>query len=880
MNQEQQRMAENRTNGTKWNRWGPYLSYRQWGTVREDYSEHGNAWEYFPHDHARSRTYRWGEDGLFGFCDRHGILNLAPVLWNGRDPILKERLFGLTNSQGNHGEDVKEVYFHLDGSPSHAYQKALYKYPQAAFPYQQLEFENRKRTRHEPEYELIDTGIFEEERYFDVVIEYAKVDTDNFFMRITAHNRGPEPAPIFILPQVWLRNRWSWFGQDGPKIEKVGEGLLKVPHHRWGDYFFTFDPTQEVLFTENETNMVKVFGSPNPQPYVKDAFHRYIIENQTDAVNPAHVGTKAASVFQATVPAGGSVSVTVGLGADASKIALSHAEETFRLRKEETEQFYVDIMHAEERFFPSEVARVGRQSLAGLLWTKQHYHLSVDQWLSGDPAQPQPPRSHANGRNREWQHVHCSEVLSMPDKWEYPWFAAWDLAFHTIPFALIDPDFAKYQLLTLLREWYMHPNGQIPAYEWAFSDVNPPVHAYAAWRVYTIDRRLTGVPDRQFLERVFLKLLLNFTWWINRKDRQGNNIFEGGFLGLDNVGIFDRNTPLAPGMTLEQADGTSWMAMFCLNMLTIALELAEDNPAYEDIASKFFEHFLAISQAMNGLESEGLWCDVDGFYYDLIAWPDGSHTRVKVRSAVGLIPIFAVATIEQSTLDKLPEFVRRMNWYLRHMPHMMDNIEDVHQPGMEGRRILSLVPRQRMERILSRVFDSNEFFGEHGIRSVSKFHQANPVGLTLDGKTYMVDYQPAESTTTDFGGNSNWRGPIWFPINYLLVETLQRLDYYYGGSFKVDVQGEPLMLGEAAQEIERRLLRLFVPGSDGLAPFMGGNPIWTRKNWRGLLQFHEYFDGDTGRGLGANHQCGWTALVTKVIDQLFVTSRGGWVNLE
>lgn len=881
MKAEQQRLSDNRTNGTLWGRWGPYLSYRQWGTVREDYSTDGTAWDYFPHDHARSRAYRWGEDGIFGFCDRHGIINVAPAFWNEADPILKERFFGLTNIEGNHGEDVKEEYFHLSGCPSHAYMKALYKYPHAAYPYGDLVMTNKSRTQQEREYELVDTGVFNDEAYFDILVEYAKVDEHNFLSKVSAINRGSKAAPLHILLQAWMRNRWTWDGHQRPQCV-LDNGVYKVPHNRWGDHFFVFSEGGELLFTENETHQELLFGSPSASPYVKDAFHRHIIGKEEGVVNPVQSGTKFAAHYSKVVQPGETWSVYCGLGTSLGALKLDKAEQVFATRKQECEEFYAELMSiASEKEVPADAQRIAKQGFASLLWTKQIYHLNVARWLDGDSAEPPVPGSHKYGRNSSWRHMYCGEVLSMPDKWEYPWFAAWDLAFHTIPFALIDPEFAKNQLITLMREWYMHPNGQIPAYEWAFSDVNPPVHAWAAWRIYTIERRLTGKGDKVFLERVFLKLLLNFTWWINRKDRQGNNIFEGGFLGLDNIGLFDRNMPLGDGVYVEQADGTSWMAMFCLNMLTIAIELADESPAYEDIATKFFEHFLGIAQAMNDLEKDGLWCDADGFYYDLISWPDGTRTRAKVRSVVGLIPIFAVTTLDSGTLEKLDGFRQRMDWYLKNVPHMMDNIENVMVKGQAGRHILSLVPKARLEKILQRLFDTTEFLGEHGIRAVSKYHQDHPVSMELGGHHYMIDYEPAESTSGLFGGNSNWRGPIWFPINYLIVETIQRIDFYYGGDFKVTVEGKEVTLGEAAAELERRLLKLFsINESSGARPFQGEAAIRQGENWRNLIQFHEYFDGDTGRGLGACQQAGWTALIAKIIDQLFVTSEGGWARLE
>lgn len=875
-------MSENATNGALWHRWGPYLSYRQWGTVREDYSAYGTAWDYFPHDHARSRAYRWGEDGIFGFCDRHGIFNIAPAFWNGADPILKERFFGLTNGEGNHGEDVKEAYYHLSALPSHAYNKALYKYPQREFPYSELVEANARATKFEREFELEDTGIFNEDRYFDIVVEHVKIDCTNMLMLVTAYNRGPEEAPLDLLLQGWYRNRWRWNHKEKPQMMLREDGAVHVPHSRWGDYYLLPQAGGAGMFTENETDFQTLFGTPNPTPYTKAAFHHAVVEGKWDKVKQDS-GTKFGALYRLSIPPGEFRSAYILFGDNLKLLKATDPAELVETRQAEADEYYEALIgKAMIGELPADVARVGKQGFAGLLWSKQHYHFDVSKWLEGDPGEPEPPAQREHIRNKGWRHVHCSEVLSMPDKWEYPWFAAWDTAFHTVPMALIDPEFAKFQLLTLLREWYMHPNGQMPAYEWAFGDVNPPVHAWAAWRVYTIDRRLSGKGDSVFLERVFLKLLLNFTWWINRKDDQGNNIFEGGFLGLDNIGIFDRNTPLGNGVTLEQADGTSWMAMFCLNMLTIALELAVEKPAYEDIASKFFEHFLSIAKAMNGLESEGLWCGKDNFYYDLVAYPDGTHQRYKVRSVVGLIPIFAVANLDGAVLDKLPGFTRRMKWYLRNMPDLLENIEDVMVPGQGGNRILSLVPRARLEKILERLLDPEEFFSDFGIRSVSKYHKDNPVEMALNGMNYRIQYDPAESTSGLFGGNSNWRGPIWFPINYLIIESLQKLDYYYGGTFKVNLpgHGEPQRLAEAATEIERRLLKLFLKDEKGSRPYWNHPNVEDAHEWEQLLSFHEYFDAETGRGLGARQQTGWTALICKIIDQLFVTTAGGWVTIE
>ena len=870
---EAQRLIENQATGSKWHRWGPYLSERQWGTVREDYSPDGTAWDYFTHDQARSRAYRWGEDGLLGICDRHGLLNVAVALWNGQDPILKERLFGLTNSQGNHGEDVKECYWFLDSTPTHSYMKALYKYPQRAYPYQELIDRNREDGRLAPEFELFDTGVFDDDRYFDVFVEYAKTSPYEILGKITIHNRGPEEAPIWVLPSLWFRNTWTWkSGTLRPGLSAAPSGgCINVGHPRYDDMWFVVDSGAEFVFTENESNIEKLFGGHNTSPHVKDAFHRYLIEQDAKAVNPDKAGTKAAAIFKSSIPAGGSVTHRFMLS-DTRKALPKDFEKTFESRIAECDEFYDSLAPGLE----PEVRAVQRQAFAGMLWSKQFYHYDVVRWLEGDPTQPKPPASRT--RNDCWKHVHCAEILSMPDTWEYPWFASWDLAFHMIPFALIDPKFAKTQLLLLLREWFQHPNGQVPAYEWAFADVNPPVHAWSAWRVYTIERRQTGVGDIQFLQKVFHKLLLNFTWWVNRKDEYGNNVFEGGFLGLDNVGVFDRNRKLPEGYVLEQSDGTSWMAMFCLNMLEIALELAAHDMAYEDVASKFFEHFMYISTAMNARGADGveLWDDEDGFYYDVLRHGDATCERLKVRSAVGLISLFAVTVLEPSIIERFPGFRRRMQWFLDNRQDLTSNVASMQQPGQQDRLLLTVVRKERLQRVLEKFLCSEEFLSDHGLRSVSKYHLEHPYSIVLGGETFQIDYEAAESTNGQFGGNSNWRGPVWFPINYLLLESLQKFDYYYGDSLKAPMpapNGPAISLGEVASELERRLLSLFVPGPDGARPVNGGNRTFdTDPNWKDLISFNEYFHGDTGKGLGATHQTGWTGVIAKIIQQLYVTN--------
>lgn len=874
MNSEQQRLAENMTEERLWARWGPYLSERQWGTVREDYSADGAAWDYFPHDHARSRAYRWGDDGLLGFSDRHGMICFCLALWNGKDPILKERLFGLNNEEGNHGEDVKESYFYLDSTPTHSYMKALYRYPQAAFPYTELIEENARRGRSEPEFEIEDTGVFDENRFFDIFVEYAKVDVDDMVMRVTAINRGPNKAPLTLIPQVWFRNRWTWNGGDRPQITRSKFDNLIIPHPRYGEYRLTVEGFPTALFTENETNVERLFQAPNPQPYVKDAFHRYVIDGNKAAVNPELRGSKAGMLYQFELDPGQTHTLYMSLTQDSDAIDPDQCAALIKQRQKEADEFYEELTPGLSR----ELKLIQRQAFAGLLWSKQYYHFDVNLWLKGDAREPKPPEERWNGRNHAWTHFLAAEVLSMPDKWEYPWFASWDLAFHCIPLALIDPLFAKFQLILLLREWYMHPNGQIPAYEWSFSDVNPPVHAWAAWRVYNIERRATGTGDRIFLERVFHKLLMNFTWWVDRKDPEDRNVFEGGFLGLDNIGIFDRNLPLPDGSQVEQADGTSWVAFYCLFMLTIALELAKENDAYEDVASKFLEHFLYIAHTINDTSDprRQLWDEEDGFYYDALYRQGEPATRVRVRSMVGVIPLFATTVLDPDTLERFPHFSRRIEWLLDHRPELAENIAPMTQPGQGERLILSIADKPKIERILSRILDENEFLSPFGVRSLSKAYEADPYSMQLDGHVYTIDYEPAESTTGSFGGNSNWRGPIWFPLNFLLIEALQRLEFYYGDSLTVEFptgSGERISLAGVAAELEKRLLSLFLKAKGkAVPPCLCGNKVMEDDFSKDLYLFYEYFNGDTGKGLGASHQTGWTALIAKIIQQLYVTA--------
>jgi hypothetical protein len=878
MTAEDRRLAETQARTAHWRRWGPYLSERQWGTVREDYSPHGTAWDSFPHDHARSRAYRWGEDGLLGVSDNHQRLCFALALWNEKDPILKERLFGLTGSEGNHGEDVKDYYFYLDSTPTHSYMKGLYKYPQAAFPYAWLVEENRRRGRRDSEFELVDTGIFEEDRYFDVVAEYAKATPDDLLIRITVTNRGPDPAPLHLLPTLWCRNTWAWeAGATRPRLRvsppSSGASCVLVEHPDLdGAYRLYADGAPEWLFTENDTNRYRLYGVENERPFVKDAFHEAVVRGESAAVNPVQEGTKAAAHYRLLLRAGESTVVRLRLTNRELRDAPfgKRFDTLVAQRRAEADEFYAQVIPAK---LSDDARGVMRQALAGMLWSKQWYHYDVRRWLEGDPAQPAPPPERQDGRNREWSHLYNDDVVSMPDKWEYPWYAAWDLAFHTIALALVDAEFAKGQLNLFLREWYMHPNGQIPAYEWAFGDVNPPVHAWAAWRVYKIDKKRTGRADRQFLEGVFHKLLLNFTWWVNRKDAEGMNVFQGGFLGLDNIGVFDRSASLPTGGHIEQSDGTSWMGMFSLNMLAIALELARDNPAYEGVASKFFEHFVQIAHAMDkrACSELSLWDDEDGFFYDALHLPGGEHRYMKVRSLVGLIPLLAVETLEPDVVAKLPGFKRRMEWFIRNRPEFREHLEAMAQSGGGERRLLSIVTREQLPRVLRLMLDEQEFLSPYGIRAVSQHHRDHPYVLPVDGREYRVDYEPAESSTGLFGGNSNWRGPVWFPINYLLIEALQKFDHFYGPDLQVEYptgSGSRATLWDVATELSRRLTRIFLRGPDGRRPVHGGVRAFQEDpHWRDLIWFYEYFHGDNGAGIGASHQTGWTGLVAKLLQQ-------------
>ena len=875
MTQEELRLQEDRQRKKNWKRWGPYLSERQWGTVREDYSEYGTAWDYLPHDHARSRAYRWGEDGLGGISDRHQYTCFALALWNGKDPILKERLFGLTGNEGNHGEDVKDYYFYLDSTPTHSYMKFLYKYPQAAFPYARLVEENRRRGKGDLEFELIDTGVFDDDRYFDVTIEYAKAGPDDILIRIEATNRGPDPAELRLLPTIWFRNTWSWdLDARRPRVsrdETTEIAALKISHQYYGNRWLYCEGGPELLFTENETNQQRLFGVENSASHVKDGINDYIVHGAKEAVSVSGAGTKASAHYRRMLFAGESTTVRLRLcdKTQGSAALDGNFDRIFADRAKEADEFYATII-------PDAVApdrrNIMRQALGSLLWSKQFYHYDLNRWLKGDPGGPDIPPARTNGRNKEWRHLYNADVISMPDKWEYPWYAAWDLAFHCIALALVDADFAKEQLVLMTREWYMHPNGQLPAYEWAFGDVNPPVHAWAAWRVYKVEMKRRGEGDRRFLERIFQKLLLNFTWWVNRKDTEGRNVFQGGFLGLDNIGVFDRSAPLPTGGHIEQSDGTSWMGMYCLNMLAIALELARENSAYEDVASKFFEHFVYICEAMNNLGNAKieLWDAKDGFYYDVLRYDNGQNIPLKVRSMVGLIPLFAVETLDPELVDSLPGFKRRMQWFIENRPALGDHIE-TESTENGPRRFLSLVNRHRLKRVLGYMLDESEFLSPYGIRALSRYHRDHPYIMAVNGNEHRVDYEPAESSTGLFGGNSNWRGPIWFPVNYLLIESLQKFHFFLGDNYKVECptgSGNTATLWEVAGEISHRLTRIFERDDNGRRPVFGGTEKFqTDPHWRDLIPFHECFHGDNGAGIGASHQTGWTSLVAKLIQQ-------------
>jgi hypothetical protein len=865
------RLRENGPYNAPWRRFGPYLSERQWGTVREDYSATGEAWEYLPHDHARSRAYRWGEDGLLGYSDHHQRICLALALWNEQDPILKERLFGLTNAEGNHGEDVKEVYYYLDATPTASYVKGLYKYPQRAYPYTQIVEENLRRSRTEPELELADLGLFDDDRYFDVFIEYAKAEPNDIVWRVHAVNRGPATAPIHLLPHVWFRNTWSWtHDAKRPTLERTGPTSVALAHPEMGGFVAHFDAAPELLFCENETNFERLFDVPSG-PFPKDGIGERVVSGVLSATNPAGRGTKCAGHYRVELPPGGSVTLRVRLSQQGSRAGAAPFDDfdaVFETRRREADEFYAEL---QDGIDDADARLVQRQALAGMLWSKQFYHYDVRAWLLGDETQPKPPGPRLHGRNCDWEHLVNDDVLSMPDKWEYPWYAAWDLAFHCLPMALVDPEFAKQQLVLLTREWFMHPNGELPAYEWAFGDVNPPVHAWAALRVFQIDKKLRAdAGDLDFLERMFHKLMLNFTWWVNRKDHEGRNIFQGGFLGLDNIGVFDRSKPLPTGGFINQADGTAWMAMYSLNLMRIALELALHDPVYEDIASKFFEHFLHIAEAMTkiGSDAVGLWDEQDKFYYDVLS-VQGHSVPLRLRSMVGLIPLFAVEVLDAQVFESLPGFTRRLHWFLDHRPDLAILVSRWQETAVRERHLLSLLRGHRMKRLLARMLDETEFLSPYGVRGLSRYHREHPFVFEVDGHRHVVDYVPGASETGLFGGNSNWRGPIWMPVNFLIIESLQKFHHYYGDDFTVECptgSGRFLTLLEIADELGQRLTRLFLRDERGQRPCFGEHRKFQEDpHFRDYLFFHEYFHGDNGHGLGAIHQTGWTGLVAKLI---------------
>ena len=880
------RLLMNREREGHWNRWGPYVSERAWGTVREDYSADGGAWGYFPHDHARSRAYRWNEDGIAGICDWHQYLCFALALWNGRDPILKERLFGLTGTEGNHGEDVKEYYFYLDNTPTHSYMKYLYKYPQAEYPYEQLLQENRRRSKSESEYELVDTGVFDESRYFDVVVEYAKADREDLLIRISVSNRGPQTASIEVLPTLWFRNTWSWGRDQRRPVIAIGKDerrlksrltTLAVKHWQLGDYILYCSSADEFLFTENETNTARLYGVPLPTPYVKDAFHEYLVHGKADAVNPEASGTKAAARYQRTIDAGATMTLQLRLaslrGGDPIKSPFAGFDAVLDQRKQEADEFYSVVLPPN---LSADSKMVARQAFAGMLWSKQYYHYVITDWLEGDPSQPTPPPERLEGRNQNWTHLFSRDVISMPDKWEFPWFAAWDLGFHCLPLTHVDPQFAKEQILLMLREWYMHPNGQIPAYEWDFNDVNPPVLPLAARAVFEIERQRTGVADYAFLERVFQKMLLNFTWWVNRKDALGKNIFQGGFLGMDNIGAFDRGK-LPPGYLLGQADGTSWMAAFAKNMQSTALLLAEKNPAYEDVASKFWEHYVYIANSMNSLHdpSKSLWDEEDGFFYDYLLSREHKPIPVRARTMVGFVPMFGATVVPAGTFDRFPNFKRRRDWFIEHRPDLVNSVGPMVVPGANNTLMLGLVRPDQLRRMLAYMLDENEFLSPYGVRSVSRYHQNHPLILNMHGQEYRLDYEPGESQTNLFGGNSNWRGPIWLPVNFLILLALKQYHLYYGDNFQVELptgSGKLKNLDQVADELARRLTRIFLldpstgSGQAARRAVFGDCKLFSNDQyWRDLVPFHEYFHGDTGRGCGASHQTGWTGLIAQIL---------------
>lgn len=863
-------IEKERLKNPAWKKWGPYLTDRQWGTVREDYSADGDAWNYTSHDMARSKAYRWGEEGIAGFSDDKQLLCFALGFWNKKDPIIKERFFGLTGNEGNHGEDVKELYYYLDATPTHSYMKMLYKYPQQAYPYNQLAAENKRRTKQDPEFELIDTGIFAEDKYFDVFVEYAKADPGDWLVKITVCNRGPEDASLHVLPTLWFRNTWRWGYDDyKPQMMSSNNFNILVHHEQLGDYYLHQEAEIEMLFCDNETNNERLYQAENASPFVKDGINEYLVNGREDAVNTNAAGTRVAINYAITLKAGESRTIRLRLENTGHKRPFEDFENIFAARIAEADQFYQEL---QQEISSGDEKLIQRQALSGMLWCKQYYDYNVAQWLKGDPGQPVPPPQREYGRNHQWKHVNNGDIISMPDCWEYPWYASWDLAFHCIAFSLVDATFAKKQLRLLTKEWYMHPNGQLPAYEWAFGDVNPPVHAYASWRVYSIDKKNNnGKGDIEFLEAIFHKLLLNFTWWVNRKDEQGNNIFEGGFLGLDNIGVFDRNAALPTGGYLEQADGTSWMAMFSLNLMRIALELSGYNPVYQDMATKFFEHFLYIAGAIDNMgdNKEGLWDEEDQFFYDALRLPNDGNLKLRVRSIVGLIPLFAVEVLNHELLEQFPRFAERLDWFLNNRPDLANLVSRWQEKSNDEKHLLSLLRGHRMKKILERMLDENEFLSPHGIRALSKYHEQHPYNVEINGTNFSVGYAPAESTTGMFGGNSNWRGPVWMPVNFLIIESLERFYYYYGDDFKIEYptgSGNFLTIDAIACELSKRVAGLFLRGADGRRPVFGENEkLQQDPHFKNYILFHEYFNGDNGKGLGAAHQTGWTGLIAKLL---------------
>jgi hypothetical protein len=867
--QERIRLEQDKLKEKSWRKFGPYLTERQWGTVREDYSPYGNAWEFISHDAARSKAYRWGEEGIGGISDDQQLLCFSFAFWNHKDPILKERMFGVTGNEGNHGEDCKELYYYLDSTPTHSYMKMLYKYPQSEFPYSKLVEENRRRGKADPEFEITDTGVFDNNRYFDISLEYAKVDTEDMLIHVTVHNRGNSAAQLKVLPQIWFRNTWAWGHNDRkPEMYLDSTGVIKCDHPILGSYYLFAKGSETALFCENETNTGRLYNFSQPGSF-KDGINDYIVSGKTDAIHKKHIGTKAAFEYGIMVGPNSSERISLRL----SSVFLANPFDNFdgllSQRKKEADEFYNDL---QIKISDEDKRNVQRQAIAGMLWSKQFFYYDVGQWLKGDPGQPAPPSERKNGRNKEWTHLNNADIISMPDKWEYPWYAAWDLAFHTIPLAMVDPEFAKNQLLLLTKEWYMHPNGQLPAYEWAFGDVNPPVHAWATWKVYQLDGEQQGAFDKKFLEESFHKLLLNFTWWVNKKDYNGNNIFQGGFLGMDNIGVFDRSNQLPTGGFIEQSDGTSWMAMFTLNMLRISLELSKENKTYQALATKFFEHFLYIAGAMSNAGNEGinLWDEEDEFFYDVLHLPDNSRVKMKVRSMVGLIPLFAVEVLDQEIFDAMPEFTKHLQWFLENRPELAKLVSRWSEKGAGERHLLSLLRGHRMKRILRRMLDESEFLSPYGIRALSRHHLAHPYNMFANGSEFSVKYTPGEGDSALFGGNSNWRGPIWFPVNYLIVESLERFHRYYGDDFKIEHptgSGQMHTLHEIASDLSERMISIFTADKNGNRPVFAHDPIMQKDpNFKDHILFYEYFHGDSGRGVGATHQTGWTGLVAKLIE--------------